>query len=173
MYNAYIKFKGDAMSNFAEVVYTTTTTTSSGGGAAFGVLMLIYFAVIIIAIVALWKVFVKAGQPGWGAIIPIYNVYLLLKIAGRPGWWLILFFIPFVNIVVSLVVSIDVAKNFGQGTLFGVVALWFFSIIGYLILGFGDAKYVGPGGSTPAAAGPAPVQSAGPPAGPTQPPVVQ
>lgn len=158
------------MLNLAEVVYTTTTTSTSGGGAAFGVLMLIYFAVIIIAIIALWKVFVKAGQPGWGAIIPIYNVYLLCKIAGRPGWWVLLFFIPFVNFVVSIIVSIDVAKNFGQGAFFGVVALWFFSIIGYLILGFGDAKYQGPGASAAAAAGPTPVQPAGP-AAPTPPPV--
>lgn len=161
------------MLNFAEeVVFTTTTTTTSGAGASFAVLMLIYLAVFIVAVIALWKVFVKAGHPGWAAIIPIYNVYILLKIAGRPGWWLLLFFIPFVNFVISIIVSVDVAKNFGKSTLFGVVALWFFSLIGYLILGFGDAKYVGSGGAT--AAGPAPVQPPSPgPSAPTQPPVIQ
>ncbi len=167
------------MLNLAEVVYTTTTTSTSGGGAAFGVLMLVYLAVFIIAVIALWKVFVKAGQPGWGAIIPIYNIYLLLKVAGRPGWWLLLMLIPFVNFVISIVVSVDIAKRFGQSALFGVIALWFFSIIGYLILGFGDAKYIGGDGAA-AAGAPAPAQPQGPaptppssPSGPTQPPVVQ
>ena len=72
-------------------------------------------------IVAMWKVFAKAGKPGWAAIIPLYNIYVQLKIVGRPGWWLILFFIPVVNIVISLLVAIDMAKSFGKGSGFGVV----------------------------------------------------
>jgi uncharacterized protein DUF5684 len=116
----------------------TSTSLSSpllgGGGVVFGLLM----------IIALWKVFTKAGRPGWAAIIPIYNIYTLLKVAGRPGWWLILLLIPVVNIVVAIIVSLDVAKAFGKGGLFGFFGLFVFSLIGYLILGFGGARYHAP-----------------------------
>ena len=54
---------------------------------------------IVLVIAGTWKTFVKADKPGWGAIIPFYNTYLMIKVAGRPGWWLILFFIPIVNII--------------------------------------------------------------------------
>jgi hypothetical protein len=102
----------------------------------------------VFSIIAFWKVFTKAGRPGWAAIIPLYNVYTLLKVAGRPGWWLILYFIPIVNLVISIVVAIDVAKAFGKSAAFGFFGLWLFSIIGYLILGFGEATYHGGGAST-------------------------
>ncbi len=100
------------------------------------------FAVLII--VGMWRMFVKAGQPGWAAIIPIYNIYVLLQIVGRPGWWLILFLIPFVNIVIGLLISIDLAKSFGKSAAWGIVLLFIFNAIGYLILGFSDAQYKGP-----------------------------
>jgi len=98
----------------------------------------------IIIIVGCWKMFEKAGQPGWAAIIPIYNVYILLKIAGRPGWWLLLFLIPIVNIVIGVILAIDIAKAFGQSAVFGVLLLFIFCGIGYLILGFGNYQYRGP-----------------------------
>jgi hypothetical protein len=98
--------------------------------------------VAVLEIAALWKVLAKADQPGWGAIVPIYNVYLWLKVAGRPGWWLILYLIPIVNLIVHIVVSIDVAKSFGKGTMFGI-GLWLLPAIGVPILGFGSARYVG------------------------------
>lgn len=120
--------------------YPTTTTTAAAYDPMMGIFWLV-FAVLIV--VAFWKVFTKAGKPGWASIVPIYNTYILLKIAGRPGWWLLLLFIPFVNIVVYLVVSIDVAKAFGKSSLFGVVGLFFFSVVGYLMLGFGKASYQG------------------------------
>jgi hypothetical protein len=104
-------------------------------------------AIIVLVIASFWKVFTKAGQPGWAAIVPIYNAYILLKIAGRPGWWLLLYFIPLVNLVIAILVSIDVAKAFGKGGGFGV-GLLFLSFIFYPILGFGDAAYVR-GGSAP------------------------
>lgn len=108
----------------------------------FGSILLILIAIAIglFVIVSLWKVFVKAGQPGWGIFIPIYNVYLLLKIAGRPGWWLILYLIPFVNIVIGIIVNIDIAKNFGKDTAFGL-GLAFLGFIFYPILAFGSATY--------------------------------
>jgi len=106
------------------------------------ILIIIYIALILFLIVSMWKVFEKAGQPGWGVLIPIYNIYLLLQIAGRPGWWLILYLIPFVNFVIAIIVSIDIAKNFGKETGFGL-GLAFLGIIFYPILAFGSAQYQG------------------------------
>ena len=104
------------------------------------VIGLLYLALIVLVIAGFWKVFVKAGHPGWAAIVPIYNIYILLKIAGKPGWWLLLFFIPVVSLVIMILVSIEVAKAFGKGGGFGV-GLAFLGFIFYPILGFGDAKY--------------------------------
>ena len=137
--------------------------SSDSGGA--GVIIVIYLALIVLGVVGFWKVFTKAGEEGWKSIIPIYNVYTLLKIVGRPGWWLILFFIPFVNVIIWIIVALDLAKSFGKGTGFGV-GLIFLGFIFMLILGFGDAKYVGPGG-VPAQLGAAPPP---PPPGATPPP---
>lgn len=120
-------------------------TASTGMSPAVSIILgLVYLAVVIFEIAALWKVFTKAGRPGWGAIIPFYNIYLMLKVAGRPGWWLILYIIPIVNIIIHLIVSLDIARNFGKGGAFGVFGLWIFGVIGIPILGFGSAQYVGP-----------------------------
>ena len=81
---------------------------------------------------------------GMGRIIPIFNVYILLKIAGRPAWWLMLYFVPIANFVVAIIVAIDVAKAFGQSAVFGFFLLFLFAGIGYLILGFGNYQYRGP-----------------------------
>jgi hypothetical protein len=101
---------------------------------------LLYLGIVVLVIAGVWKVFTKAGQPGWAAIIPIYNLYILTKIAGKPGWWLLLFFIPLVNFVIAILLAIDVAKAFGKGTGFGI-GLALLGIIFYPILGFGDAQY--------------------------------
>jgi len=122
--------------------------TGAGGLGALlavgGTILLVALALAVVLIIGLWKVYVKAGQPGWAVLIPFYNVYILLKIAGRPGWWLVLCLIPLVNIVIALLVAIDVAKAFGQSAVFGVILLFLLSGIGYLVLGFGNYKYVGP-----------------------------
>jgi hypothetical protein len=114
-------------------------------GSAVG--FLIYLVFVIFEIAALWLVFAKADRPGWGAIIPIYNVYLICKVAKRPGWWLVLFLIPLVNIVIAFIVFIDVAKAFGKSTGFGVL-LTLFGFVCIPILGFGAATY----GAAPVAA---------------------
>jgi len=114
-------------------------------GALFGgIWLLFWLAIVVVFIIGGWKVFEKAGQPGWAIIVPIYNAYILLKIAGRPGWWLLLYLIPLVNIVIALIVAIDVAKSFGQSAVFGIVLLFLFCGIGYLVLGFGSYRYLGP-----------------------------
>jgi hypothetical protein len=124
---------------------------SLGGGLAAalgGTMLLVCLAIAVVFIIGLWKVFVKAGRPGWAALIPIYNSYVLVKIAGRPGWWLLLFLIPLVNIAIAIVVAIDIAKAFGQSAVFGVLLLFLLSGIGYLVLGFGNYRYIGPAGAT-------------------------
>jgi uncharacterized membrane protein YhaH (DUF805 family) len=109
-----------------------------------GPFLLFWCALIVVVLAGLWKLFVKAGYPGWACLIPIYNVYIMLKIAGRPGWWLLLFFIPLVNLIIQIVVAIDIAKAFGQGAAFGFFLNFLLCGIGYLILGFGNYQYLGP-----------------------------
>lgn len=84
----------------------------------------------------------KAGKPGWAAIIPIYNIIVLLQIADKPLWWIILFLIPLVNLIMAILVSIAVAEKFGKGAGFGV-GLALLGLFFYPILGFGDAQYQG------------------------------
>jgi hypothetical protein len=94
-------------------------------------------------IAACWKIFTKAGQPGWASIIPIYNWYILCKIVGRPGWWVILLLIPFINFIIGIILCIDLAKSFGKGVGFGI-GLILLGLIFFPILGFGSAQYQGP-----------------------------
>ncbi len=101
---------------------------------------ILWVAIAILMIAALWKVFTKAGEPGWAAIVPIYNVVVLLKIAGKPWWWLLLMLIPLVNLIIAIIASIEVAKNFGKGAGFGL-GLTFLAPIFYPILAWGDARY--------------------------------
>ncbi len=111
---------------------------SAGGPPA--ILMLVYLVVVILIIASMWKVYAKAGQPGWAAIIPIYNLIVLLQIADKPIWWIILYFVPIANIIIPILVSIEVAQKFGKGAGFGI-GLAFLPFIFYPILGFGDAQY--------------------------------
>jgi len=97
----------------------------------------------VVVLIALWKIYTKAGKPGWTVLIPIYNLYILLEIVGRPGWWLIMFLIPVVNVIFFLIISFDLAKSFGKGTGFAL-GLIFLNMIFLLILGFGNAQYIGP-----------------------------
>jgi hypothetical protein len=106
-------------------------------------LNLFSLAVSVVAIIGLWAVFRKAGRPGWAALIPFYNAYVLVKTAGRPGWWAIVLFIPLASIPIAILVAIDLAHAFGRSTTFGVLLLWLASPVGYLMLGFGDARYRG------------------------------
>jgi hypothetical protein len=120
----------------AQVEYHTSTEGKPPGP----IFWILWAAFMILIIASIWKLFTKAGQPGWAAIIPIVNTYFLCKVAGRPGWWVILMFIPLVNFVIWIIISIDIAKNFGKGTGFGVgVAL--LSFIFVPILAFGSARY--------------------------------
>ncbi|HEX4876855.1 MAG TPA: DUF5684 domain-containing protein [Chitinophagaceae bacterium] len=107
------------------------------------IIFILLFVVFLIA--AQWKVFVKAGQPGWAAIIPIYNIYIMTKIGGKPGYWTLLCLIPLVNIVFIIWLYNMISKSFGkdEGFTAGLILLGF---IFWPILGFGSAKYLGPFG---------------------------
>jgi hypothetical protein len=124
---------------------TSDYAEAKGPGALFWICN---FAVIILVIASNWKVFSKAGQPGWAAIIPIYNVYVMCKVAGRPGWWLLLFLIPLVNFIIAIILNVDVAKRFGKGVGFAI-GMIFLSFIFWPILGFGSAQYQGGAPSIP------------------------
>ena len=121
----------------AQVEYSTQGEPPSPVSVIFGLL------IALLLIVAMWKVFTKAGQPGWASIIPIYNLYIWCKIVGRPWWWIILMLIPFVNFIVCIILCIDLAKSFGKGVGFGL-GLALLGIIFFPILGFGSARYQGP-----------------------------
>ena len=140
-----------SLSLLAQVEYSY----SSQGQAPSPAVVIVELLIALLVIVAIWKVFTKAGRPGWAAIIPIYNMYVWCKIVGRPGWWVILMLIPFVNIIVGIVVCIDMAKSFGKGAGFGIgIALLGFIFLP--ILGFGSAQYQGPSASPGVAVSPPP-----------------
>ena len=105
-------------------------------------MMIFILAFVAVILVAMWKVFTKAGQPGWGCLIPIYNMYLMIKIAGKPGWWLLLLFLPLVNFVINIIVLVEIAKRFGKGGGFAV-GLILLPIVFFPILAFGSAQYAG------------------------------
>lgn len=109
-----------------------------------GLLFTIGFIAIII-IIAQWKIYEKAGQPGWASIVPIYNIVILLRIIGKPTWWLLLMIIPGVNIIIGIWSTNLLAKSFGKDVGF-TLGLIFLSIIFYPILAFGSAEYQGPVG---------------------------
>ena len=106
----------------------------------------VYCIIILVVIISWWKIFEKAGQPGWKAIIPIYNAYVLLKIVGKPGWWLILFLIPVVNVVFVIWTYNMLSKSFGKDEAF-TVGLVLLGFVFFPVLGFGSAKYLGPYGN--------------------------
>jgi hypothetical protein len=97
-------------------------------------------AAFILIIAGWWRIFTKAGHPGWGVLIPVYNIYLTCKTARKPGWWVILLLIPIVNIVMAFIVFIAIAKAFGKVGAFGV-GMVLFPIIFVPVLGFGGATY--------------------------------
>lgn len=126
---------------FAQASFDSSYSTSGKPpGPAF---WMCWTFVMILMIASWWKMFTKAGQPGWAAIIPILNLYFFCKVAGRPGWWLILMFIPLVNFIIIIILCIEVARAFGKGTGFGI-GLIFLPFIFYPILAFGSAQYQGP-----------------------------
>lgn len=120
------------------LLFAQTGSSAAATGATGFLLLMVGFVVFMAA--SLWKVFDKAGEPGWAALVPIYNMVVLLKVVGRPTWWVgLLLFVPFVFIVVA----VDLAKSFGRSAAFGVL-LALVPIIGFPMLAFSEDRYVGP-----------------------------
>lgn len=109
----------------------------------FTVTMILSLVICVLTIIAMWKIFTKAGKPGWASIVPFYSQYCLFDIVWGNGWLFLLGFIPCVNLVVMIMLYIKLAKAFGKGTGFGI-GLIFLNTIFVLILGLGDAEYLGP-----------------------------
>lgn len=104
--------------------------------------MIVSLVILVVGIVAMWKIFSKAGKPGWHSIIPFLNMYDLVEISGYNGWMFLLFFVPIANIVIIILSYVGLAKKFGKSTGFAI-GLIFLSIIFECILAFGDAEYQG------------------------------
>ena len=119
----------------------TNTATNPGAFSGWGVVGIVFYVLVV---VALWKVFSKAGWPGILAIIPIVNLFILVKIGGMSAWLGLLYLIPIVNIIFSLVVAIRVGRGFGHGAVWSFFMLWILSVIGFFILGFGRSTYTKP-----------------------------
>jgi hypothetical protein len=117
------------------------TGDGGGGGAAGSIIFLLIYAVVFVIVIAgMWKTFEKANVEGWWAIIPFANWYHLVKISGKEWWWFLLLFVPCVDIVAILVISMAVAERFGKSAGFGI-GLWILPYVFYPMLGFGDAEY--------------------------------
>jgi len=99
----------------------------------------------VICIAGVWKVFTKAGKPGWAAIIPIYNLIVICEIIGKPVWWFLLMIFPCTSLIFIIWAYNLLAKSFGKDEAF-TVGLLLLGIIFWPILGFGSAKYQGPYG---------------------------
>lgn len=111
-------------------------------GAMFIIPMLISLAISVLMIIAQWKIFAKAGKPGWAALIPFYNNWVMVEVSGLPGWYFALLFLPVANIVATFMIYIETAKKFGKSTGFGVASV-FFPFICLPILAFGKSSYQG------------------------------
>ncbi|RNC66710.1 MAG: signal peptidase I [Desulfuromonadales bacterium] len=98
--------------------------------------------VVLVLLVSFWKIYEKAGEPGWASLIPIYNLFVLVKIAGKPWWWFLLMFVPVVGIIISILVYIALAARFGKGVLYGL-GLLFLGFIFIPMLAFDKSVYQG------------------------------
>jgi hypothetical protein len=108
-------------------------------------MIIVFLAMLVVGIAAMWRVFEKAGQPGWASLIPIYNLYIMTRIGGKPGWWVLLFLVPFLNIVFLIWLYNMISKSFGKDEGF-TIGLSILGFIFWPILGFGSARYLGPFG---------------------------
>jgi hypothetical protein len=119
------------------------SAAAAGVVALFGMVFFVIALVIaLVAVASMWKIFDKAGKPGWAAIVPIYNIIVLLEIIDKPIWWIVLFFLPFVNFIALILINLELAKKFGKDGLFAV-GLIILPIIFLPMLAFGSAQYQG------------------------------
>lgn len=116
-----------------------------GGGLGLvimGVSLLVSLGLTLVMIASMWKIFTKAGEPGWAAIVPIYNAIVLAKICGKEPWWGLLLFVPMINLVATIILMLALAQSFGKDALWGL-GLIFLPIVFGPMLAFGSARYQG------------------------------
>ncbi len=136
-------------SSYDSYYYSSSSASDGAAAAGFlalfgGVFMLFYALIIGIMLVSTWKIFTKAGKPGWAALVPIYNTIVLLEIVNKPTWWVVLMFIPVANVVVTILVAIELVRVFGKSDAYAALLI-LVPIIGYPMLAFSkDAVYRGP-----------------------------
>ena len=118
---------------------------SSNPFAIIGGMLYVILALVAFQMLCMWKIFEKADKPGWAAIVPIYNIIILLEIVGKPTWWIVLILIPVVNLIVLILIWHQLSLSFGKDGLY-TVGLILLGIVFFPMLAFGEAKYVGPGG---------------------------
>ncbi|HPD33665.1 MAG TPA: DUF5684 domain-containing protein [Bacteroidota bacterium] len=127
-------------------MYSNYYSYSDSGLSTLGIIayILILAIVIVLIIIPLWKIYIKAGKPGWASIIPIYNIIVYLEIIGKPWWWiLLLIFVPVADIIFAILMTNEMSKCFGKDAGF-TVGLIFLPFIFYPILGYGKAQYIKP-----------------------------
>lgn len=127
------------MTNLIAFMFQDNSQAPSGGliaalGAGF---MIFWLLLSVLMLAGFWKIFTKAGKPGWAAIIPFYNIIILLEITGKPLWWFILMLIPGLNFIL---LAFILTPKFGKGVGFAL-GLIFLPFIFYPMLGFGSAQY--------------------------------
>lgn len=105
-------------------------------------LVVFYVVLMVLMVASYWKIFAKAGKPGWASIVPIYNLVVYLQMVNRPVWWIVLFFVPIVNIVIAIVLVHDLSKSFGKGAGW-TLGLLFLGIVFVPVLAFGSDPFVG------------------------------
>jgi hypothetical protein len=110
------------------------------------IIMIPVMIISVIVLIAYWKIFEKAGKPGWAAIVPIYNIIVLLEIVGKPLWWILLLIFPCTSIFISIWLLNLLSKSFGQSEGF-TVGLLLLPFIFFPLLGFGNYQYIGPAGA--------------------------
>ncbi len=120
--------------------YDAYESAAAGVG---GAVYVIYIILAVLMVVALWKIFQKADEPGWKSIVPLLNVYTEFKIAWGNGWLFLLCFVPVANIVVSIIMEWKLCKAFGKGVGFFILMI-FLPFVAWLILAFDDSQYLGP-----------------------------
>lgn len=96
--------------------------------------------VTIVIIISLWKIFQKAGEKGWYAIVPIYNLYILTKIIGKKWWWVILYIIPYFGIIWIIWTTNRLRKSFEKNWIF-LVGMTFLPFIFFPIIAFDTSLY--------------------------------
>ena len=97
----------------------------------------------ILMLICNWRIFSKAGEPGWMSLIPILNVYKLFEIACGSGWKMVFMFVPFLNFIYGIIIVNKLVKSFGYGL--PVTLLYFIATpVAMLILAFGNNEYEGP-----------------------------